>query len=200
MIGKQSGAKSNCGVNERGIVTAGINRPPFPGLVPVLCNRSIRSAHITVWSVHVCVCVCVVEGYRTCTRRSTYKQQTPASCPDPDPSPDKFTIQLFLKSQSMGVDTSDWPEPTRRWEGMGAGGSLMKGEGQLSGERLLCFSNDGLNENPAPPVLAPPWRRHLQVNKGKDAQPPSVHLPPFTRSFPAGFHFANLFEFISLQN
>lgn len=102
----------------------------------------------------------------------------------------------------MGVDTSDWPGPTggggALGVGWGGGGVADEGEGQISVERLLCFSNDGLNEHPAaPPALVPPRRRHLQVNKGKDARPPGVHLPAFTRSFAAGFHFANLLEFIS---
>lgn len=59
----------------------------------------------------------------------------------------------------MGVDTSDWPGPTSGgpggWVG-GCGGVADEGEGQISGERLLCFSNDGLNEHPAAPMRYSP--------------------------------------------
>lgn len=63
----------------------------------------------------------------------------PVPCPDPD---------LCCTSSPSYSSSSPSQWVSIRWIGQATGARMGVDEGLISSERLLCFSNDGLNERP----------------------------------------------------
>lgn len=72
-----------------------------------------------------------------------------------------------------------------RWIGRATGAGMGVDEGLISSERLLCFSNDGLNERPPalPLTHSVTSNSKLFVNKGTDTHCGPHQYPHFVTSF-----------------
>lgn len=157
--GFQSCTKSK-GINGRGIITAGINRcDPRPRFQPASLIRSTRSIIGSPrWNVG---------GGVSRTNKHTH--------------PLSLALTLIYVRQVHHPVLSQVPVNGCQYAGLAGVTGARRGvdEGLISGERLLCFSNDGLNEYLQALSVHP--RHHLEqqalVNTGAGANS-SIPKPP----------------------